>query len=51
MESLQRVYGISFPDKKELKEWQRFQVNDISSYIVVQRTVVALIITTLEQLV
>jgi len=24
-ESLQRVYGISFPDKKELKEWQQFQ--------------------------
>uniref|UniRef100_H2YMV0 threonine--tRNA ligase n=1 Tax=Ciona savignyi TaxID=51511 RepID=H2YMV0_CIOSA len=22
MESLQRIYGISFPDKKELKEWQ-----------------------------
>uniref|UniRef100_H2YMU4 threonine--tRNA ligase n=1 Tax=Ciona savignyi TaxID=51511 RepID=H2YMU4_CIOSA len=25
MESLQRIYGISFPDKKELKEWQKFQ--------------------------
>lgn len=24
-ESLQRVYGISFPDTKQLKEWQRFQ--------------------------
>ena len=24
-ESLQRVYGISFPDAKQLKEWQRFQ--------------------------
>lgn len=24
-ESLQRVYGISFPDNKQLKEWQRFQ--------------------------
>uniref|UniRef100_H2YMV2 threonine--tRNA ligase n=1 Tax=Ciona savignyi TaxID=51511 RepID=H2YMV2_CIOSA len=23
MESLQRIYGISFPDKKELKEWQK----------------------------
>ncbi|PIO57363.1 threonine/alanine tRNA ligase second additional domain protein, partial [Teladorsagia circumcincta] len=25
-ESLQRVYGISFPDPKQLKEWQKFQV-------------------------
>uniref|UniRef100_H2YMU9 threonine--tRNA ligase n=1 Tax=Ciona savignyi TaxID=51511 RepID=H2YMU9_CIOSA len=25
MESLQRIYGISFPDKKELKEWQKIQ--------------------------
>ncbi|CAG0904674.1 unnamed protein product [Darwinula stevensoni] len=24
-ESLQRVYGISFPDTKQLKEWERFQ--------------------------
>lgn len=24
-ESLQRVYGISFPDSKQLKEWQQFQ--------------------------
>lgn len=24
-ESLQRVYGISFPDPKQLKEWQTFQ--------------------------
>lgn len=24
-ETLQRIYGISFPDKKELKEWQKFQ--------------------------
>ncbi|KAK4022537.1 hypothetical protein OUZ56_007999 [Daphnia magna] len=24
-ESLQRVYGISFPDNKQLKEWQRIQ--------------------------
>nr|XP_039248388.1 threonine--tRNA ligase 1, cytoplasmic-like isoform X1 [Styela clava] len=24
-ESLQRIYGISFPDKKEMKEWQKFQ--------------------------
>ncbi|KAG8192693.1 hypothetical protein JTE90_009719 [Oedothorax gibbosus] len=24
-ESLQRVYGISFPDTKQLKEWQKFQ--------------------------
>lgn len=24
-ESLQRIYGISFPDTKQLKEWQRFQ--------------------------
>lgn len=23
--SLQRVYGISFPDKKKLKEWETFQ--------------------------
>lgn len=22
---MQRVYGISFPDNKQLKEWQRFQ--------------------------
>uniref|UniRef100_A0A6Q2YZJ6 threonine--tRNA ligase n=1 Tax=Esox lucius TaxID=8010 RepID=A0A6Q2YZJ6_ESOLU len=25
MESLQRIYGISFPDPKMLKEWERFQ--------------------------
>ncbi|KAL7836576.1 hypothetical protein AOLI_G00278600 [Acnodon oligacanthus] len=25
MESLQRVYGISFPDPKMLKEWEKFQ--------------------------
>lgn len=24
-ESLQRVYGISFPDSKQLKEWEKFQ--------------------------
>jgi threonyl-tRNA synthetase len=24
-ESLQRIYGISFPDPKQLKEWQRIQ--------------------------
>lgn len=24
-ESLQRIYGISFPDTKMLKEWQKFQ--------------------------
>ncbi|XP_064474269.1 threonine--tRNA ligase 1, cytoplasmic-like isoform X2 [Ornithodoros turicata] len=24
-EALQRVYGISFPDSKQLKEWQKFQ--------------------------
>ncbi|RCN29082.1 putative threonine--tRNA ligase [Ancylostoma caninum] len=24
-ESLQRIYGISFPDPKQLKEWQKFQ--------------------------
>jgi len=24
-ESLQRIYGISFPDTKQLKEWQHFQ--------------------------
>lgn len=24
-ESLQRIYGISFPDSKQLKEWQHFQ--------------------------
>ncbi|KAK0404744.1 hypothetical protein QR680_017606 [Steinernema hermaphroditum] len=24
-ETLQRVYGISFPDSKQLKEWQKFQ--------------------------
>ncbi|KAJ8977476.1 hypothetical protein NQ317_001758 [Molorchus minor] len=24
-ESLQRIYGISFPDTKQLKEWQQFQ--------------------------
>ncbi|GBM66055.1 Threonine--tRNA ligase, cytoplasmic [Araneus ventricosus] len=24
-ESLQRIYGISFPDTKQLKEWQKFQ--------------------------
>lgn len=25
METLQRIYGISFPDTKMLKEWERFQ--------------------------
>ncbi|KAI4882135.1 hypothetical protein NFI96_027678, partial [Prochilodus magdalenae] len=25
METLQRIYGISFPDNKMLKEWERFQ--------------------------
>ncbi len=24
-ESLQRIYGISFPDSKQLKEWEHFQ--------------------------
>lgn len=24
-ESLQRIYGISFPDQKQLKEWQKLQ--------------------------
>jgi len=24
-ETLQRVYGISFPDNKQLKEWEKFQ--------------------------
>ena len=24
-ETLQRVYGISFPDSKQLKEWKHFQ--------------------------
>ncbi|GAB6019013.1 Threonine--tRNA ligase 1, cytoplasmic [Chamberlinius hualienensis] len=24
-ESLQRIYGISFPDNKQMKEWQKFQ--------------------------
>ena len=24
-ESLQRIYGISFPDTKQLKEWEHFQ--------------------------
>ncbi|XP_059479613.1 threonine--tRNA ligase 1, cytoplasmic isoform X4 [Neocloeon triangulifer] len=24
-ESLQRIYGISFPDNKQLKEWEKFQ--------------------------
>lgn len=25
METLQRLYGISFPDVKMLKEWEKFQ--------------------------
>lgn len=25
METLQRIYGISFPDSKMLKEWEKFQ--------------------------
>lgn len=25
METLQRIYGISFPDPKLLKEWEKFQ--------------------------
>merc|ERR1711862_790856 len=24
-ESLQRIYGVSFPDTKQLKEWRQFQ--------------------------
>jgi threonyl-tRNA synthetase len=24
-DTLQRIYGVSFPDKKELKKWQEFQ--------------------------
>uniref|UniRef100_A0A672IGX3 threonine--tRNA ligase n=1 Tax=Salarias fasciatus TaxID=181472 RepID=A0A672IGX3_SALFA len=28
METLQRIYGISFPDSKMLKEWERFQEED-----------------------
>jgi threonyl-tRNA synthetase len=24
-ESLQRIYGISFPDNKQLKEWEKLQ--------------------------
>ena len=28
-ESLQRIYGISFPDSKQLKEWQHFQVGGV----------------------
>jgi len=24
-EQLQRIYGISFPDTKQLKEWQKIQ--------------------------
>uniref|UniRef100_H2YMU6 threonine--tRNA ligase n=1 Tax=Ciona savignyi TaxID=51511 RepID=H2YMU6_CIOSA len=30
MESLQRIYGISFPDKKELKEWQNFALKPMN---------------------
>ena len=29
-ESLQRIYGISFPDTKQLKEWQHFQVGGVA---------------------
>uniref|UniRef100_A0AAY4DF19 threonine--tRNA ligase n=1 Tax=Denticeps clupeoides TaxID=299321 RepID=A0AAY4DF19_9TELE len=29
METLQRIYGVSFPDSKLLKEWERFQEEDI----------------------
>lgn len=25
METLQRIYGVSFPDPKMLKEWEKFQ--------------------------
>lgn len=25
METLQRIYGISFPDPKMLKDWEKFQ--------------------------
>ena len=28
-ETLQRVYGISFPDPKMLKEWKQFQVRNV----------------------
>ena len=29
-ESLQRIYGISIPDTKQLKEWQHFQVGGVA---------------------
>ena len=29
-ESLQRIYGISFPDTKQLKKWQHFQVSGVA---------------------
>ena len=29
-ESLQRIYGISFPDTKQLKEWLHFQVGGVA---------------------
>ena len=29
-ESLRRIYGISFPDTKQLKEWQHFQVGGVA---------------------
>lgn len=35
-ESLQRVYGISFPDAKQLKQWQEFQVRPEYSQKAVQ---------------
>jgi threonyl-tRNA synthetase len=25
METLQRIYGISFPDSKMMKDWEKFQ--------------------------
>lgn len=33
-ETLQRVYGISFPDPKMLKEWQKIQVRKFIKKII-----------------
>ena len=32
-ESLQRIYGISFPDSKQMKEWKVFQVRRVFSSV------------------
>eukprot|EP00953_Heterococcus_sp_UTEX-ZZ885_P032493 16968-Heterococcus_DN1.PRE.1 len=36
-DTLQRIYGVSFPDKKELKKWQEFQEQTDAAHSIVHR--------------